>query len=839
MTGVYSISSEKVTDPFPQPPLPNIIQQMNSPLDGAPPTNSTTYNQSDMALTQVESPKQQGCHQLSPQAFLVVPEITSMNKCPISFPVSKENDDDTTAPPDTEGRTVLNGTSAPMSFTTIVDQTVEKDITLENNCAAEKSTVEDPGVIQNEQGNATSEEMEVDVEFFSAENRKGKKSLSDTKGDSADTELGKEKSLDKKKDSAGTGPVEKSDVNTVADMSVNNSKGTTSPTTKSAKKSKSKPPRPKTKTTIAGTTNASKKTTLSTMKSEDATEVSAISKFSISALLQSSSQKQKASPKPVHIPHNTGRMRGTPGTAAVSTPLNKRASFVSRFTPTVYTNPTHNLAESVPTDDPTNQSNHQEAEMEMAHSCIEGVLDNVPSSVDVHSTTVGPNTDLSKRSQSHGAATEEKSLKEAVKEDQLNEQDQSKNSNDLESVSSLSGPDSNTSVTPPLTTIENSVSSDPVMLSSNAVAQSHSNEAGNWFESKDTSFNLLESSNDSPGLAETTYVKETESPPIAVPSAKRRKLPSRQKKSRSLRVSLLHNLKAQSESEEVGGAMDVETPEMVPVDCPKVGMQIQSSIFSSPELTVLDETTRHHNRQSLMMSPSGFTKFLVNLNCDKTLVDQSVNEEMEVSPGAHVEVPTVQEEEMEEETLNEKPKDDGSQDISSANLAGKRVESLTQLDVPDVTPSFSIPNLPLHDDHSAYTPSSTSPVDNHCLEATYPSCTLPQAPHLLPQSSDAVPQDSDKLPSSAPPEVVYSYLPSSPTPSDTICSPMSSDFLSSPLCSPTVQPEQDVYPSTALLSQPLSQGETSNKDIQNLESSASLSVSSDVFIAHVHSLRSR
>ena len=189
---------------------------------------------------------------------------------------------------------------------------------------------------------------------------------------------------------------------------------------------------------------------------------------------------------------------------------------------------------------------------------------------------------------------------------------------------------------------------------------------GNWLETQDTSFSLVNSSSDSfptditlperlagisqPGgggpadMSLPGQVKEV-SPVKSTQSGRKRKSLSRGKKKRNpLRASLIQKLKTQNE--EVRENVEVDTPEMVPVESRDMAPPPQNSIFASPDATVcLDES--RYRRQSLMMSPSGFTKFLVNLNCDKTLGEQDFTS----CPAACVEVTTSADKESESVAL--------------------------------------------------------------------------------------------------------------------------------------------------------------------------------------------
>lgn len=336
------------------------------------------------------------------------------------------------------------------------------------------------------------------------------------------------------------------------------------------------------------------------------------------------------SPKPlVHVPQRvTSRVMGRG--AMVSTPLSKRAGFVARHTPRFASNRVTRSTMS------STSYLHQSCDMDLVDSYT--LLDATPVGNIASPCCVGGSPSPSRVDP---VATE--SFTEYT--DGRLEQDLLKTSDDLENVSPLSAAtstetDAVTKSTLTLTSVgvQSDVSTQVAAATTGFMSRDDDDNEGNWLQThtQDTSLVLVDSSFGT-GSAEDTYgvklvmsEKTTRSGRKRFPFAKKKRIP--------LRDSLIENLKALNK--EVNGGVEVATPEMVQVEYREVVPPAEHSTFASPEVTTIEDTLR--KRQSLMMSPSGFTKFLVNLNCDKTLSDHTFSVDLEsTTPAACVEVSTM------------------------------------------------------------------------------------------------------------------------------------------------------------------------------------------------------
>jgi hypothetical protein len=276
------------------------------------------------------------------------------------------------------------------------------------------------------------------------------------------------------------------------------------------------------------------------------------------------------------------------------------------------------------------------------------------------------------------------------------------------------------------------------------------------------------------------------------------------KKRNPLRASLIQKLRTQNE--EANESVDVATPEMVEVEYRELPPAEQSA-FASPQLTAVEDTLQ--GRQSLMMSPSGFTKFLVNLNCDKTLSEHTFSVDLEsASPAVCVEVSSSGGEE-------EPCVVQGNSDLESSGVRGAEGQHTeqegqhTEQEGPDASTtgcddSSPVSHPSLHSVH--HTPYSDQPLPstNRSLAVDSPSVHVPSSEHHslshLPTSVSTPPQT----------EIVF-------------CS-VSPEAPSSPVVhSPTLPP--DVAPDFAQGS-PVIPSQKSD-------------VTGNGFIRHVHALRTR
>ena len=668
--------------------------------------------------------------------------------------------------------------------------------------------------------------------------------------------------------------------------------------------------------------------------------ISQSEKFSLTAMIQTSSKKQKRVAKKVHVPTRIGA-RGTPMSSdAVSTPLDKRvvtplsqrigtpknrqSNLLSRHTPSYAAKSSTNSL--VPAPDPAKQqrdmeqsskesevvplsassclnlnstgsknvvsthepanprdgSIHEECDMELAHSCLES--DVVPLStsgcLNLNSTSSKVSTSVvsgpADRISIHGkdSAVQVENVKT------LTEKDGSRKSDELETVSSLS---SNSRTTPLL---EDSVTHNPFAINANGPE--------NWLQAEDSTFSLLETSNEfraSPRLGEETFVKQKASLVQPEPPTKKRKSNSKVKKRLSLRRSLIQNLRTQNEA--TGEMVDIESPEAIAVDYRDV-KSVDNSIFDTPDITMVDEATL--NRQSLMMSPSGFTKFLKKANCDKTLADETFSKELVSCPVACIEVST--EEEVVEIAVTEEEvatliEDDPSEMVLQSGAASAenehQIEPTNHQGVTDSQPfasntesySSCTPNRnPLShtrtDDDScdsSYSPAPPAAL-GEVVSSSLPSDSPPSNPlpsdlaPSPPPSSDTRPDLSSSdtppfspvpvpsplpshtaprtLPSDAAPSPLPSDTAPSILPSDTAPSPLSSDRFSSPLLSPTchempslVNRTFDITSSLKDISLSSAQDEDKTTNIRKSDGTPLHDIGSSAFIAHVHSLRTR
>ena len=585
------------------------------------------------------------------------------------------------------------------------------------------------------------------------------------------------------------------------------------------------------------------------------------------SVIQSSlKRKKRKSPMPVHVPRTIGTK-----TVAVSTPLNSRASYVSRHTPTFsggragisFEKPTNNnsVVSSLGRSNPLPHENYQQQcdDMEIAHSCLgEDSIHThplgAPSSpnnrlgVDprdeigsVSSLTSGPSAQH--QSEVDGfAGMDSKNRRSKSSYDggggggggpSVSEKNGSQKSSDFETVSSLSDlGNTNSTVSPPTTSTStegNMTSIAPAfIISSNRTTPT----GGNWLEDQDSSFNLIESSGEfqanSEEFSETTatktavlLVKEEQRCPTPPASVKRRKSPFKRKKRKTPKTQILRPHLLQGINNNI---VDIETPETVQIEC-RDEATTQASLFDTPELTIIDEATLR--RQSLMMSPSAFTKFLTTLNCDKTLGDQTINQELLSCPGACVEVSTAGEE---EDAL--KGNDDPMELTSGGNLSEATDKSVVaQLADRDSPTTESVSHHSENHDSScdemevSRFDTPPPPADTHSF-----SRPLTSESNFLPLSSHSSPHPPPQLPetrSSLPP----------------------SEILSSPLHSPSSPPhsEPSTHASDTLLSPPHPPDMNSTDEDSSLSSKAeevgnnflTRDVGGNSFIMHIHLLRAR